>query len=69
MLAGGFYAAMGGRFQVTRALLGFVGSFASLVFLAFWVIFWHRAWTLGFALGLATPALSGLVYARWQKDA
>jgi hypothetical protein len=29
-----------------------------------WVVFFQRDWTLGFALGLAIPAVGGILYAR-----
>ncbi len=48
----------------TRGAVALVGSFTGLVVCAAWVVFFARTWTLGFALGLAVPALGGLWYAR-----
>lgn len=69
LLSGGFFALMRGyasgeRAAAVRALLAFGGSFVGLVLLCFWVVVAHREWSLGFALGLATPALAGILYGR-----
>ena len=69
LLSGGFFALMRGyasgeRTAAVRALLAFGGSFVGLVLLCFWVVVAHREWSLGFALGLATPALAGILYGR-----
>ncbi len=69
LLSGGFFALMRGyasedRAGAWRALLAFGGSFVGLVLLCFWVILARREWSLGFALGLATPALAGILYGR-----
>jgi hypothetical protein len=64
LLSGGFFALMRGEPASLRALLAFGGSFIGLVLLCFWVILVRREWTLGFALGLATPALAGILYGR-----
>lgn len=69
LLSGGFFALMRGhatgeRTTALRALLAFGGSFLGLVLLCFWVVLTHREWSLGFALGLSTPALAGILYGR-----
>lgn len=69
LLSGGFFALMRGyasgeRSTALRALLAFGGSFLGLVLLCFWVVLAHREWSLGFAVGLATPALAGILYGR-----
>lgn len=69
LLSGGFFALMRGHAAgegstAWRALLAFGGSFVGLVLLCFWVILARREWSLGFALGLATPALAGILYSR-----
>lgn len=69
LLSGGFFALMRGhagadRQAAWRALLAFGGSFVGLVLLCLWVVLSRREWSLGFALGLATPALAGVIYGR-----
>lgn len=64
ILAGGFFAILRGQGASIRALLAFGGSFLGLVLLAFYVVMAHREWTLGFALGLTTPAIAGVLYGR-----
>ncbi len=64
LLAGGWFQVMRGQGTSARALVAFLGSFLALVLLAAWVVLAHRAWTLGFALGLTTPALAGILYGR-----
>jgi hypothetical protein len=67
LLAGGVVQLARGKTGVPRALIALVGSFIGLLLCAFYVVMFERAWTLGFALGLAIPALGGLVYARLVK--
>ncbi len=69
LLSGGFFALMRGHAGAdgkssVRALLAFGGSFVGLILLCLWVILTRREWSLGFALGLATPALAGIIYGR-----
>jgi hypothetical protein len=64
LLAAGFFSAMHGEAMSKRAVLAFLGSFFGLVVAAIFVLFAHKEWTLGFALGLTTPALAGIVYGR-----
>ena len=61
-IGGAFYGLM--RESAGRALLGILGSFVGLVVLAVIVVLTHREWVLGFAVGLTTPTVSGLFYAR-----
>jgi hypothetical protein len=68
VLAGGYFAILRGEGASLRALLAFGGSFFGLVLVAFYVVMAHRDWTLGFALGLTTPALAGILYGRTLKD-
>lgn len=69
LLSGGFFALMRGQAGVDgkaswRALLAFGASFVGLILLCFWVVVPRREWSVGFAIGLATPALAGILYGR-----
>ncbi len=69
LLSGGFFALMRGYAGADgaaswRALLAFGGSFVALLLLCFWVVLARREWSIGFAIGLATPALAGILYGR-----
>ncbi len=69
LLSGGFFALMRGSAGAEgqagwRALLAFGGSFVALVLLCFWVVLARRELSIGFAIGLATPALAGILYGR-----
>jgi hypothetical protein len=64
LLAGGFFALLRGRRATPRALLAFGGSFIGLVMLCVFIVVAKREWTFGFALGLATPAIAGILYGR-----
>jgi hypothetical protein len=64
LLAAGFFSAMHGEAMSKRAVVAFLGSFLGLVLAAIFVLVAHKEWTLGFALGLTTPALAGIVYGR-----
>jgi len=64
LLAGGYFALMRGEAMSARALLAFLGSFTALVLVSILVVTGHRDWTLGFALGLTTPAVAGILYSR-----
>lgn len=69
LLSGGFFALMRGYAGADgkagwRALLAFGGSFVALILLCFWVVLARREWSIGFAIGLATPALAGILYGR-----
>lgn len=68
ILAGGFFALMRGEGASGRALLAFGGSFLGLVLLAFFIVLAKREWTVGFALGLTTPAVAGILYGRSLQD-
>jgi hypothetical protein len=67
LLAGGYFQVLRGSRMSAQALVAFLGSFVGLVLLAAWIVFTHRAWTLGFALGLTTPAVAGMLYGRTLK--
>lgn len=69
LLGGGFFAIMRGEAATLRALLAFGGSFIAMVLFALFVVMARREWTLGFALGLATPAVAGVLYGRSLDDA
>lgn len=60
-----FYGIM--RDSPGRSLLGILGSFFGLVALAVIVVLTHKDWVLGFAVGLTTPAVAGMFYARMMK--
>ena len=64
-IGGAFYGLM--RDSAGRALLGILGSFFGLVLLAVIIVVTHRDWVLGFAIGLATPAVAGMFYARTMQ--
>lgn len=69
LLSGGFFALMRGQAGVDgkaswRALLAFGASFVGLILLCFWLVLTRREWSVGFAVGLATPALAGILYGR-----
>jgi hypothetical protein len=68
LLARGWFAVMLGRAMSAGAVLAFMASFFVLVGVAAFVVVAHREWVLGFALGLTTPALAGILYARTLKD-
>jgi hypothetical protein len=53
----------GGSLRTGPALLGFGLSLGILVAAAMWTVAFHPSWLVGFALGLASPALVGIVYA------
>lgn len=61
-IGGAFYGFM--RETAGRSLLGILASFTGLVVLAVIVVITHKDWVLGFAIGLTTPAVAGLFYAR-----
>ena len=63
ILAGGFFAVVDGHAVAVRVVLSTVGSMGVLFGVALNVIFAHREWTLGFAVGLTVPALGGILYA------
>lgn len=65
-IGGAFYGIM--RETAGRSLLGILGSFLGLVILAVIVVLTHKEWVLGFAIGLTTPAVAGLFYARTLKQ-
>jgi hypothetical protein len=62
LLGNGTLALLRGQKATLHMLLGFGGSFVVLVLVAGFVIFVRSSWTLGFALGLTTPALAGVWY-------
>ena len=64
-IGGAFYGIM--RESAGRSLLGILGSFLGLVALAVIVVLTHKDWVLGFAVGLTTPAVAGMFYARTMK--
>lgn len=65
-IGGAFYGIM--RETAGRSLMGILGSFFGLVVLAVIVVLTHKEWVLGFAVGLTTPAVAGLFYARTLKQ-
>jgi hypothetical protein len=65
MLAGGYFALIERRAEVPRLLLAVGGSFITLLAVAFYVIMYRRTWTIGFGLGLAIPALGGILHGMW----
>jgi hypothetical protein len=67
VLAGGYFAIVDGRATGPRVLLAAVGSLALLLGAATWVVFFRSTWSVGFGLGLAVPALGGILYALQNK--
>lgn len=64
LLARGVAGALRGDRVNVRAIAVVIGGFVMLLVFTLYVVLAHRGWTIGFALGLATPALAGLLYAR-----
>lgn len=64
LLSNGILQLARGQGAATRGILTLAASFLALVVCAGWVVFFQRDWTLGFALGLAIPAVGGMLYAR-----
>lgn len=64
LLASGILQLARGPAATLRGFVTLSASFVALVLCAAWVVFFERGWTVGFALGLAIPALGGLLYAR-----
>lgn len=62
VLAGGYFAVVDQRAVVPRMLFAFTGSMVLMFGVALYVVLAKREWTLGFALGVAVPALSGIFY-------
>jgi hypothetical protein len=62
ILAGGYFAIVDGRTVLPRVALAAVGSLTVLLGVAVAVVFLRPAWALGFGLGLAVPALGGIVH-------
>ncbi|MBM4280693.1 MAG: hypothetical protein FJ137_07990 [Deltaproteobacteria bacterium] len=62
LLAGGYFAVVDGRAALPRVALAAVGSLSTLLAVAVWVVFSHPAWALGFGVGLAVPALGGIIH-------
>ncbi len=62
VLAGGYFAVVDQRAVVPRLLFAFTGSMVLMFGVALFVVLAKREWTLGFALGVAVPALSGIFY-------
>lgn len=67
ILAGGYFAIVDKRATAARVLLATVGSLTVLLGVALWIVLFHRAWSVGFGLGLAVPALGGILYAVQNK--
>ncbi len=67
VLAGGYFAIVDQRATAARVLLATVGSLALLLGVALWIVLVRREWSVGFGLGLAVPALGGIVYAVTNK--
>jgi hypothetical protein len=63
ILAGGYFAIVDGRVVLPRVALAATGSLAVLLGVAIWIVFTQPAWALGFGLGLAVPALGGIIHA------
>jgi hypothetical protein len=62
ILAGGYCAIVDGRAVLPRVALAAVGSLTVLLAVAIAVVFLQSSWALGFGLGLAVPALGGIVH-------
>jgi hypothetical protein len=62
VLAGGYFAVVEQRAVVPRLLFAFTGSMVLMFGVALYVVLARREWTLGFALGVAVPALAGILY-------
>ncbi|MDP2343244.1 MAG: hypothetical protein Q8O67_19960 [Deltaproteobacteria bacterium] len=62
ILAGGYFALIDQRAMLLRVLLAAAGSLTVLLGAALYVLAAHREWTMGFALGLAIPALGGILF-------
>lgn len=62
VLAGGYFAVVDQRAVVPRLLFAFTGSMVLMFGVALYIVLAKREWTLGFALGVAVPALSGIFY-------
>jgi hypothetical protein len=62
LLAGGYFAVVDGRAVLPRVALAAVGSLSTLLGVAVWVVFSHPEWALGFGVGLAVPALGGIIH-------
>jgi hypothetical protein len=68
LLAGGYFAVVDGRAVLPRVALAAVGSLSVLLLVAVWIVFTHHTWALGFGIGLAVPALGGIVHALRAED-
>lgn len=69
VLAGGYFAVVQGRAVVPRMLMALTSSMILMFGVALFVVVAKREWTLGFALGAAVPALSGLIYGLQKRPA
>lgn len=67
LLAGGVVQLTRGSSGALRGLVALVGSFTALLCCCAYVVWFERTWALGFALGLAIPAVGGMLYARLVK--
>jgi hypothetical protein len=63
ILAGGYFAIVDGRAVLPRVALAAVGSLTALLGVAIAIVFLQPTWALGFGLGLAVPALGGILHA------
>jgi hypothetical protein len=68
VLAGGYFAVVEGRAVVPRMLLALTSSMILMFGVALFVVVAKREWTLGFALGAAVPAVSGVIYGLQTKS-
>jgi hypothetical protein len=67
VLAGGYFAIVDRRATALRVLLATVGSLTLLLGVALWIVVARREWSVGFGLGLAVPALGGIVDAQQNQ--
>lgn len=68
ILAGGYFAIVDGRAVLPRVALAAVGSLTVLLAVAIAIVFLQPSWALGFGLGLAVPALGGIVHGLRTKS-
>ncbi len=68
ILAGGYFAMVDGRAVLPRLMLACIGSMVVMFGVALFVIVAKHEWTLGFSLGIALPALSGIVHGLTRSE-
>ena len=62
ILAGGYFALIDERAPFLRLMLAAGGSLALLLGASLYLLAAHRDWIVGFAFGLSSPALGGILY-------